>query len=172
MIWQILARLLAVDCVADYLIRRAKRTPYTFLRTDGVRVWKDDGKGDIYMRRWWLCRNRWFEARIHHIVSPDPGRDMHDHPWPFRTFILRGWYSEQRRDAYLPAKNEGYKFEVFAESPLTRLEGDTYAMNAHDRHRITGLCTGGAWSLFITRGPRDAWGFYTPKGYVDHNEYK
>jgi len=157
MIWQILARLLAADCVTDYLIRRAKRTPYTFLRTDGVRVWKDDGQGDLYMRRWWLCRNRWFEVRVHHIVSPDPGRDMHDHPWPFRTFILRGWYLEQR-------SNWG--------APTMRNEGDTYAMDAHDRHRISRVGFGGAWSLFITRGPRDTWGFYTPKGYVDHNEYK
>ena len=87
--------------VADWLIERAQRTPYIHI-----------GEGpETYMYRYWLfnaydswtrkCKYAPFikhSARIHEIMRPDSSRDHHDHPWDARTYILKGWYIEQRED--------------------------------------------------------------------------
>lgn len=44
-----------------------------------------------YMRRW-LIQNRWGTVRVHHFLSSDDDRAMHDHPWWFITFMLKGSY--------------------------------------------------------------------------------
>ncbi len=74
--------------LVDWLIARAKRTPYIHL--------------DGYMNRWWLIPyNRFFPAvRVHEILRSDLPRvqgrpvDFHDHPWPYLTVVLRGGYTE------------------------------------------------------------------------------
>ena len=98
--WRILAKVLARPAVADWLIARAKLTPYQHIMSaDGT---------EMYMGRWWLfnpysrethkSRFWWcpWSFRIHHILREDADRDLHDHPWNARTIILRGWYTEQR----------------------------------------------------------------------------
>ena len=68
------------------LIDRAMRTPYFHLPG--------------YMDRYWLMKpSKWTlgcSVRIHHILSSDSDRVLHDHPWPFVTMILRGGYFEDR----------------------------------------------------------------------------
>ena len=50
--------------------------------------------GDLYLTRLTLFKTPWFSVKVHWIHKPDPDRDLHDHPWPFASFILRGWYKE------------------------------------------------------------------------------
>lgn len=77
----LIAKVLARPAVVDFLIRRAKRTPYTNIVTDGV----------LYMERYWLFNpypanssgkgNRFpISIRLHRIVLPDQDRHLHDHP--------------------------------------------------------------------------------------------
>lgn len=85
------------EAFANWAIRRALRTPYTHLRQP---------TGEGYMDRYWGDRvgrsgapedgYPWIGDRIHHILSSDDDRAMHDHPWPFVTIILRGGYEEIR----------------------------------------------------------------------------
>lgn len=42
---------------------------------------------------------RLFGIYLHEIAGPDPGLDMHDHPWPFATWVIRGGYSEMHAEA-------------------------------------------------------------------------
>lgn len=145
----LLARLLARPRVADWIIRRAQRTPYRHLPG--------------YMGRWWLF-NAYEDAdgnrprrnflmrmlpsiRVHHILREDEGRDMHDHPWNARTFILRGWYFEDR---------EGSEGRVLRS---WRIPGDTAKLRFGEFHRITAVSRGGVWTLFITWRYRGEWGF-------------
>lgn len=159
--WTLIARFLARPAVADYLIRRAQRTPYSPIIKDG----------DLYMERFWLFnpypdsgqsgadRKPWrfpLSIRIHHIWLPDQDRDCHDHPWHARTIVLRGWYSEQRP----------MRFAMFSHVPgfhyfktFTREEGDTATLKFGEYHRITDVSHGGVWTLFITGKYRGTWGF-------------
>lgn len=158
-----IARLLARPAVADWLIRRAMRTPYTHLRVghpgaitaclEGTWLYPREY---WYMRRFWLLRLGPLQIRLHHILAEDPGRDHHDHPWPFRSVILRGWYLEHR---------EGGRH-------MRREAGDTYRMKRGEFHRIVQVADGGAWTLFITWGARRGGGFKRADGsVVPHGEY-
>ena len=99
--WRLLAAIVTLPVVRDWLIRRAQRTPYTHIHGPD---------GSIYMGRWWLFnpypaksdgrKRKWADwlpsARIHHIMRPDSDRHLHDHPWNARTIVLGGWYAEER----------------------------------------------------------------------------
>lgn len=159
--------------IVDWLIRRAMRTPYDWLAVtrgcgetlDGpdyservlrlppeTTLWPGDY---WYMRRFWLLRLGPLQMRLHHILAEDPARDQHDHPWPFVSVILRGWYLERRGDRF------------------TRREaGQAYRMKRGQFHRIVQVADGGAWTLFITWGARRGWGFKRTDGtVVPHGEY-
>lgn len=161
--WNLLAKFLARPRVADWLIRRAMRTPYLHLIISARRdIYATDSPAEVaathagerwYMRRYWLFRLGPLQARVHHILAEDPGRDLHNHPWPFRTFILRGWYVENRHQPYI------------------RQVGQTYRMGPNEYHRISDLDPDGAWTLFITFGKRAPWGFKVGGQFVPHEEY-
>jgi hypothetical protein len=150
-LWHLLALILSSQRVADWLIKRAQRTPY-------INIPSRDGK-QTYMERWWLfnpygkdatgedtpARIPWLPSvRIHHICLPDEDRDLHDRPWNARTVILRGFYVEER---------EGSK------RGLVRMPSYTGRLLYGQYHRIAHVSDGGVWTLFITGRKRGMWGF-------------
>ena len=158
----LLARLLARPRVAAWIIRRAQRTPYRHLPG--------------YMGRWWLF-NAYEDAdgnrprrnflmrmlpsvRVHHILRKDEGRDMHDPPWSARTFILRGWYLEEREGRGL-----------CTEMRYARDVGTTCRLRFGEFHRITAVSRGGVWTLFITWRYRGEWGFKVDGRKVSWRKY-
>lgn len=166
MLLSLLARFLARPRVTDWLIRRALRTPYTHIAAT-------DGQGD-YMRRFWLFNpypsdssgaKNWFpiSIRIHHIRRPDQDRDLHDHPWNARTFILRGGYTEIRPIEFT-ARGGGTAI-------LERNAGETAALKFGEYHRITRVSPGGVWTLFVTGRYRGTWGFNVEGVKVPWREY-
>lgn len=167
MFWKMIARLASMPCVADYLIRRAQKTPYQHIY-----------HGDhLYMGRWWLFNpypwpeeNRknanWFpiSVRIHHICEPDTARDLHDHPWNARTIILKGGYTEHRLEAVMP--NGDALCKVYDRKP-----GDTAQIKFGEYHNIVALAEGGAWTLFISGKYRGTWGFLVKGVKVQWRKY-
>lgn len=164
MFWKLIARLVSMPCVADYLIRRAKKTPYQH-------IYHGD---ELYMGRWWLFnpypwpeedRNTsWlnklipFNIRIHHIAQPDTARDMHDHPWNARTFILKGGYIEHKQDGRhyrVVGDTARIKFGEFHN--ILKVKPNTYTMFISGKYR-------GTWG-FLVNGTKVQWRKY--KGYED-----
>lgn len=141
-----LAPYLALPHVVDWLICRTFSRPYSHLKSaDGSRV---------YMWRYWLFnpykpgtsgRGALFPVsiRLHHICHPDTGRHLHDHPWNARTFILKGWYVEERCSGDF----------------ITRDAGTTATLRHGEFHRITEVSPGGCVTLFVTYGYKGPWGF-------------
>lgn len=168
-IWRFIAKQMARPAVADWIIRRAQRTPYDHLTICAGSVRRVHGHYRLsslepterwYMRRWWLLRIGPLRIRVHHILAADAGRDMHDHPWPFRTFVLRGAYLEQRR----PGKHVHTR---------RHHAGQTYRMERGQFHRIDRVSRGGAWTMFMTWGDPKGWGFKRSDGQViPHQEYE
>lgn len=151
--WKAIAWFVSKPAVADWLIKRAQRTPYLHL--------------EGYMNRWWLFnptpplnggRGRRFEwlpsIRIHHILRADQDRHEHNHPWDARTIILKGCYVEQR----------GSKIDVLLAGDTRRIDADTF-------HRIRLVSQGGVWTLFISWKYQHTWGFKTEEGFVPWREY-
>ena len=128
--------------------------------------------GRLYMKRWWLLPRwclryddkagalmpaRWmpFSVRLHHIVLPDPDRHLHDHPFAFRSIVLRGSYVEQ---------------DVSGASRVVG-PGSTYASPPERFHRIASVRKGGALSLFIIGRRQQDWGFLVGDGRVPWRVY-
>lgn len=157
--WSAVARILARRAVVEWLIRRARRTPYS-------PIIKND---ELYMERFWLFnaypdtgqsgadRRGGFplSMRLHHIVLPDQDRDLHDHPWNARTVILRGWYDEVRMERPYRSVWD------FIQVPVRyrRAAGRTSTLKYGEYHCISALSDGGVWTLFITGRYRGGWGF-------------
>lgn len=159
LLWRVLAWCLSREPVANWLIRRAQRTPYT-------NITSADGR-EVYMARWWLfnpypaessgARRRFpISVRVHHIRRPDHDRHLHDHPWNARTIILRGGYMERR---------EGGELRVMG-------RGSTAALRFGEYHRIASLDpVDGAVTLFITGKYRGTWGFLVNGEKVPYRHY-
>jgi hypothetical protein len=137
--------------------------------------------GDVYLNRWGIGHDRIGRVLIHRMDAPDPGIDLHDHPWWFVSIILWGGYKEQRADVrdapYRARCAEGWKRPE--NDHLRAVRGDTIvrrwlsvrAMRLDECHTITSLLRKTSWSLVIG-GPRvRRWGFYLPSGYMPEAEY-
>lgn len=61
----------------------------------GLWRWYDIVLNDVlYLTRLNIIQTPCFSVKLHWIHRPDPDRDIHDHPWPFMAFVLRGGYVE------------------------------------------------------------------------------
>lgn len=173
MLWRIIAWLCSRPTVANWLIRRALRTPYTHITSPNGR--------DVYMARFWLFnpypdrtsgakRPRWqfpLSIRVHHIRREDNDRHLHDHPWNARTIILRGWYFEERPEVLI----NGCPSIARRQPPAWRRPGDTTRLNFGEYHRISEVAPDGCWTLFFTWRYRGKWGFWVDGRKVPHDEY-
>lgn len=170
-LWSILAQLLAMPFARDWLISKAKKTPYNNIVKDG----------STYMERYWLfnpyesvngeqkgAKYSWWpwSIRIHWIRRADVDRHMHDHPWNARTVILKGWYIEERLicDA-CELFPDGYEVEYW------RREGDTARLDFGEYHYITEVPEDGVWTLFITGPYQGTWGFMVDGVKVKFRQY-
>lgn len=117
-----------------------------------------DGKG-LYLRRLTVVRTPWFQVLLHWIYLPDPDRGLHNHPWRFVTFPLRGFYAEQ---VGVPGPS-GWKTRYLSWVYRFGWKGLRHA------HRIVWLSPGGAVTLVLTGGKRCAEcepGVFTMRGGV------
>ena len=156
--YKLIAKIVSHPKVFNYLLNKAKKTPYSNIY--GVE------DNELYMERYWLFnpypasgvkrRYSWFPLaiRIHKIVKPDNDSHLHDHPWNARTFILKGWYVEERFDSW-----------------YVRRAGETSRLNFGEYHRITHVSEGGVYTLFVTGKYRGTWGFLVDGLKVNYKKY-
>lgn len=135
--------------------------------------------GEVYQDRWGIeCR--FGRVFLHRFAAPDPGADLHNHPWPFVSLVLRGGYVEQRCH-----ESEAVRFaQQAARAPGIALPGPEQRRRLlsvrrfplDECHRIVRLARVPTWTLVVggprRRGSRSdsalgaAWGFFTPDGFV------
>jgi len=141
------------------------------LVTPGGRVFLDRSGVDL----------RLFGVYVHRIELPDPGLDLHDHPWPFVSIILRGGYTEEAA-----AARDAQAFAAWAETVelsgaaergsiprgyrRTWRRGSVHRIRTTDAHRIT-TTEPGTLTLVLRGRKWRSWGFYCPDGFVDHRRY-
>lgn len=115
----------------------------------------------LYLRRFFLTPRSWpVRVFLHHIVRSDDDRDPHDHPWDFSSSILKGAYLENidvAPDGDGPADTRVMHAGLTSDNPAEHV------------HRVDVLEP--VWSLVVTERARREWGFTTPNGWVNHNDY-
>jgi hypothetical protein len=155
----------------DWLIERAKRTPYFDLTGYMNRWWLvpvgepayGEGCGPVSFHKRpiaWLFQKCGIAVRIHEILRSDFGRHAHNHPWPFISIILKG---------------NGYMEEVFDDeghilSVKTYRPGSILFRPARTWHRLT-LVDGPVVTMFITGRKTQTWGFNVDGTFTPHWEY-
>ena len=112
--------------------------------------------GSPYMMRWRLGP-KWLPGlRVHHIYRSDAGRELHDHPFSFVSFVLRGGYWEDRADG----SRKWYG------------PGSIIFRQAETLHRLEVPIGKTAWTFVIRGRIRRQWGFQTRHGWVDSRTYQ
>lgn len=114
-----------------------------------------------YLHRYYLLpKNRFLNVYLHRFQEPDPGRDLHDHPWWSLSVVLKGRYVEQYAEAQgeVRTRTLGGMRRFALRRPTTR-------------HTITRVAPGGCWTIFVTGPKRREWGFHTRDGWVHNQVY-
>lgn len=168
-LWKAVAWCVSREPVADYLIKRAMRTPYFHLPGYMDRFWLFNRYSEVGTSTVIPKRFDWIPSiRIHHILREDYARDMHDHPWDARTIILKGHYQEER---LTQTRVQGDPWPQIITGYI-RAKGDTATLNFGEYHNITRVSEGGVWTMFITYKYRGTWGFWVNGKKVPHREYQ
>jgi hypothetical protein len=131
---------------------------------DRKRIVMDRINNEPYLERYYLFlkdRKRFpFNVFLHKFLKSDPD-DVHDHPWPYFTLILKGGYWE-----WIPQFVNGVKIGEYA---IWRGAGHFRFCKSTSYHRIELEEGVTPWTLFMPGPQKREWGFWS-KGKWMHNE--
>lgn len=153
--------------------------------------------GQLYLQRWGIVffprfedgymQESRFGVYVHRMTAPDPGIDLHDHPWPFWSLILKGGYTEEYCQGRV-ASQWAKQVDLMEASYHPRImekgwhlprgygrrwtAGSWHRMGLETAHRIRALNNDKpCWSLVIRGKQRRDWGFYTPDAWLNDGIY-
>jgi len=131
------------------------------------RIVMDRVNDEPYLERYYLFlkdRNHFpFNVFLHKFLKSDPD-DVHDHPWPYATLILKGGYWE-----WTPQFNEqGVKL---GEIGKWHGAGSFRTASATSYHRIEIDPSIECWTLFMPGIKQREWGFFTKGKWVQWQQY-
>lgn len=53
------------------------------------------GPEDVYLIRYYVIKSKWLNVFLHRFLRSDRD-DLHDHPWNFVTYLVKGAYTEKK----------------------------------------------------------------------------
>ena len=131
------------------------------------RIILDRVSEEPYLERYYvfLKNRKWFPFNIflHKFLKSDPD-DVHDHPWPYATLILKGGYWE-----WIPLFDEqGKKVNEIAH---WRGRGHFRISKATSYHRIELDPDVTCWTLSMPGPQRKEWGFPVRNKWIPNEQY-
>lgn len=117
-------------------------------------------QGTPLMIRWILFRCEAWGIFVHKFVKSDDARNLHDHPWPFVAWIIKGGYVEIHDHT-----TDGKIVHV------DRFAGSILVRPAEWRHRVVLGLGKPSWSLVLVGRRSRQWGFFTEKGWCHWRRY-
>ena len=131
------------------------------------RIIMDRECNEPYLERYYvfLKDRKWFPFNIfiHKFLKSDPD-DVHDHPWPYATLILKGGYYE-----WVPQFDS--KGKMIGETRYWRGPGHFRTCTATSYHRIELDPTVTAWTMFMPGPQKRDWGFLVKNKWIKNEEY-
>ena len=131
------------------------------------RVIMDRQNNEPYLERYYVLFNTRkhfpFNVFIHKFLKGDPD-DVHDHPWPYATFILSGGYYE-----WVPTFNS--LGEKIGEMRYWRGPGHFRVCKPTSFHRIELKEGVTAWTLFMPGPHKREWGFLVNNKWIHNEKY-
>jgi len=150
------------------IIQKIKNKFFSFLENyDRKRIIMDRTCNEPLVTRYYLFlkdrKNFPFNIFLHKFHKGDPD-DVHDHPWPYATLILKGGYYE-----WTPMFNN--KNEMIGEICTWRGPGHFRICGAKSYHRIELDPNVTAWTLFMPGPQRREWGFLVKNKWIHNDNY-
>ena len=131
------------------------------------RIVYDRVDNEPYLERYYLfLKDRaWFPFNVflHKFLKSDPD-DVHDHPWPYATLILKGGYYE-----WTPVFNS--KQEKIGEICTWRGPGHFRVSSARSYHRVELDPGVECWTLFMPGPKQRDWGFLVKNQWIQWEQY-
>ena len=127
----------------------------------------DRVENEPYLERYYLFlreRERFpFNVFLHKFLKSDPD-DVHDHPWPYATLILKGGYWEWIPHFDTVGRKTG-EYQVW------RGPGHFRVSSANSYHRIELEPDITAWTLFMPGPKQRDWGFLVKNQWIQWEQY-
>lgn len=101
----------------------------------------------------WRVETKWGSVRLHHWISSDDPRALHDHPWDFVTFVIKGGYTDKNPTG-----------EQHLKAPKVQYRSATHQHTVYPD-------PGGAWTVVITGPKIRPWGFWVSGKFKKANKY-
>ena len=144
-----------------------KKLFFNFMEKTGrKRIVMDRQDDKPYLERYYLFfKNRKhfpFNIFLHKFLKSDPD-DVHDHPWPYATIILKGGYYE-----WTPVFDNGDKI---GEICTWRGPGHFRTCQATSYHRIELDPEIECWTLFMPGPQKREWGFLVNNQWIHNDKY-
>lgn len=111
--------------------------------------------GKLHFRRWELIKTPWFSVWIHGIYAADEDKHLHNHPWDFKSLILKGSYLEETENGL-----------------VLQSVGKFNSRNGQDFHKILKLNDPVVYTLFIASPVKREWGYKVSGQFIHHQEYR
>ena len=131
------------------------------------RIVMDRVENEPYLERYYLfLREREqfpFNVFLHKFLKSDPD-DVHDHPWPYATLILKGGYWEWIPHFDTVGRKTG-EYQVW------RGPGHFRVSKANSFHRIELDPDITAWTLFMPGPKQRDWGFLVKNQWIQWEQY-
>ena len=148
-----------------------KKLFYSFLnfleKHDRKRIVLDRQSREPYLERYYIfLKDRKlfpFNVFIHKFLKSDPD-DVHDHPWPYATFILAGGYYE-----WVPQFNS--QGTMIGEIRHWRGPSHFRICRPESYHRIELKEDVTPWTLFMPGPQRREWGFLVNNRWIHNEQY-
>jgi hypothetical protein len=131
------------------------------------RIIMDRQSNDPYLERYYVFlkdrKSFPFNIFLHKFLKGDPD-DVHDHPWPYATLILKGGYNE-----WVPLFDHAGK--KIGESCHWRGPGHFRVCGANSYHRIELVEGVTPWTLFMPGPQKREWGFLVNNKWIHNEKY-
>lgn len=131
------------------------------------RIVLDRQSNEPYLERYYLFlkdRKKFpFNIFLHKFLKSDPD-DLHDHPWPYATLILKGGYYEWIEKF----NSDGVKI---GQERMWRGPGHFRICGAKTYHRIELKPDVDCWTLFMPGPQQREWGFQVDNKWIQWEEY-
>lgn len=143
---------------------------------------RDDGS--VYLNRWHIIpRNRFVNLYLHQFLASDDDRALHDHPWAFLSWILKGQYFEHTPANWDPQEThvklrKRWSFAYRPADWIHRIELDfdpeycEHDVLSHDgnnyhvvKYPYLVKHEKPVWTLILTGPRKRAWGFHCESGW-------
>lgn len=111
--------------------------------------------GVVHFRRWELLKTRWFSIWLHGIYESDKDLHLHNHPWDYKSMVLKGSYIEETNDGQNTLK-----------------PGTFTSRNGAQFHKIKKLLTKKVYTLFMVSPVRRDWGYIVNGRFIQHEDYR